>query len=70
MEPDLAELGIQPGDVVAMCSDGLFSHVHDDALAKRLSGEGPLQETCDGLIDLANQRGGEDNITVVLLRMT
>ncbi|MBW2234130.1 MAG: SpoIIE family protein phosphatase, partial [Deltaproteobacteria bacterium] len=68
--PDLAELGVQPGDVLAMCSDGLINHVHDDELAKRLSCEAPLQETCDGLIDLANQRGGEDNITVVLLRMS
>jgi serine/threonine protein phosphatase PrpC len=70
VEPDLAELGVQPGDVLAMCSDGLINHVHDDELAKRLAGEGPLQESCDGLIDLANQRGGEDNITVVLLRMS
>jgi protein phosphatase len=68
VEPDLAEVGMQVGDVVAMCSDGLTNHVHDDELAKILAAEKPLQEICDGLIDLANQRGGEDNITVVLLR--
>ena len=71
VEPDLAEVGIQPGDVYCLCSDGLTTHVHDDEIAKTLAMEDlSLQELCDRLIELANQRGGEDNITVVLLRVT
>jgi protein phosphatase len=69
VEPDLAEVGMQVGDVIAMCSDGLTNHVHDDELGKLLAAEKPVQQICDGLVDLANQRGGEDNITVVLLRV-
>jgi protein phosphatase len=69
VEPDLAELGLQAGDQFALCSDGLTSHVHDDEIAKVLtSGLGP-QQACDRLVDLANARGGEDNITVLLVRV-
>ena len=69
VEPDLAELGLQPGDVFVLCSDGLTNHVHDDEIAKVLSSRLAPAEACERLIDLANARGGEDNITVVLLRV-
>jgi serine/threonine protein phosphatase PrpC len=71
VEPDLAEVGILPGDIYCLCSDGLITHVHDDEIAKTLAIEdATLQERCDRLVEQANQRGGEDNITVVLLRVT
>jgi protein phosphatase len=70
VEPDLAEVGLQDGDLFMLCSDGLTNHVLDDEFPKLLDGRRDLQESCDRLVDLANQRGGEDNITVVLLRAT
>lgn len=58
-----------PGDVFVLCSDGLHGLVNDDDIA-RLVGEQPvLTEACAALVALANERGGRDNITVVLVRI-
>lgn len=68
VEPDLVELALEPGDIFVLCSDGLTNHVEDHEIAKRVSGDGDLQEISEQLIDLANSRGGEDNSTVLLAR--
>lgn len=68
VEPNLAELTPAPGDVFVLCTDGLTTHVEDDELAKLVSDGEDLEATCDQLISLANDRGGEDNSTVVLVR--
>lgn len=66
--PDLAELTPQPGDQVLMCSDGLTAHLRDEEiLAKVLSTDEP-QAACDLLVRSANERGGIDNITVLVVR--
>jgi protein phosphatase len=67
VEPDLAELSPAAGDVFTLCSDGLTTHVRDEEIAKSMDEADP-QAAVDGLIELANARGGEDNITLVLLR--
>jgi protein phosphatase len=59
---------IQPGDVYLLCSDGLSGQVTDaeiGAVASVL----PPAEACRFLVDLANLRGGPDNITVVIVRV-
>ncbi|HET6304881.1 MAG TPA: serine/threonine protein phosphatase, partial [Myxococcota bacterium] len=56
------------GDVFALCSDGLTTHVRDEEIAERASAGAILEAAVEALIDLANARGGEDNITVVFLR--
>jgi len=66
--PDLAELTPQAGDVVLMCSDGLTTHLRDEEmLAFVLSTDEP-QIVCERLVESANDRGGVDNITVVVVR--
>lgn len=67
VESDLAELSPAAGDVFTLCSDGLTTHVRDDEIAKQMDAA-PPQVAVDALIDLANARGGEDNVTVVMLR--
>jgi serine/threonine protein phosphatase PrpC len=69
VEPDLAELTPSLGDVFVLCSDGLTNHLDDSEIAKHVSDGEDLQEVCDGMVDLANDRGGEDNITVVAARV-
>jgi protein phosphatase len=69
VEPDLAELTPSPGDVFVLCSDGLTNHLDDSEIAKHVADGGDLEEICDGMVELANQRGGEDNITVVAARV-
>jgi protein phosphatase len=65
---DVLEDLIQDGDVYLLCSDGLNSMLTDDEIAAVLETGGSLEETCKRLIVEANERGGNDNISVVLLR--
>ena len=60
---------LRPGDTVLICSDGLHGVVSDEEL--EAAGKGPdLAQICRDAIALANQRGGPDNITLVLARIT
>ncbi|MGH7287934.1 MAG: Stp1/IreP family PP2C-type Ser/Thr phosphatase [Myxococcota bacterium] len=68
VQPDLAELTPEAGDVFVLCSDGLTNHVEDQEIAKLALESPDLEECCEALIELANHRGGEDNTTVVLAR--
>jgi PPM family protein phosphatase len=66
---DLIEHELAPGDLVMLCSDGLHGMVSDHALARLLQpADASLEETASRLIDAANEAGGRDNITVVLVR--
>jgi protein phosphatase len=68
VEPDLAELTPQVGDSVVLCSDGLTTHVEDVEIAAVATKERDVEAVCARLVDLANARGGEDNVTVALVR--
>ncbi len=70
VEADLTELSPEVGDIVVLCSDGLTGHLEDPEIAVLVTrGADDLDATCERLIDLANARGGEDNTTVVLVRI-
>jgi protein phosphatase len=58
---------LRPGDSLVMCSDGLHGQVSDLELARLVSENDP-EDACRGLIDLANEHGGPDNITVIVAR--
>jgi protein phosphatase len=68
VDPDLAELTPAPGDVIVLCSDGLTTHVQDPEIAALVAAESDLEQACERLVALANARGGEDNVTVALVR--
>lgn len=62
---------LEPGDYLLLCSDGLWEMVHDDDLIVRLiEAAASLDQACKKLVDAANKAGGEDNISVVLARIT
>jgi serine/threonine protein phosphatase PrpC len=65
---DTVTLELEQGDVVLLCSDGLTGVVDDDRIAETLKRFPDLDEATETLIDLANEAGGPDNITVLLLR--
>jgi protein phosphatase len=58
-----------PGDVYLICSDGLTGHVQDAEIGI-IARELPPQEACRMLVNLANLRGGSDNVTVVIGRVS
>lgn len=61
-------LPLLPKDVILLCSDGLSDMLADEEILEILQGGGTHDEQLQKLVDLANLRGGHDNITVVLLQ--
>ena len=60
---------IESGDVLMLCSDGLTTMLPDDEMGKLVKEAGEdLREAAESLVAAANDRGGEDNITVLLLK--
>jgi PPM family protein phosphatase len=53
-------------DFMLICSDGLSNKIHTDDLKKAVEEAETLMDACHRLIKLANERGGEDNITVII----
>ena len=64
---DVFELTAESGDIVLLCSDGLTRHIDDDEIEAVLAEKDP-PEAVQTLVNLANDRGGEDNISVTVLR--
>jgi serine/threonine protein phosphatase PrpC len=63
-------LSLQAGDSLLLCSDGLWDMVYPaDRLAAYLASEAGPQSICRRLVDAANDAGGEDNITALLVRV-
>jgi protein phosphatase len=70
-DADLELIGPLPvylNDIFLLCSDGLTNLVTDEEMLKIVKKESP-QKACEKLIQLANKRGGDDNITVQILKM-
>jgi PPM family protein phosphatase len=68
VEVDVRVETVEPGDVFILCSDGIWGSVSDAFLADLIHREPDLEENCRRLIATANQAGGHDNGTVVLVR--
>ena len=66
--PDASEVESQPGDVYLLCSDGLTGMVPEDEILRVVSENDDLEKACQTLIDLANERGGLDNVTAILVK--
>ncbi|MCG0314450.1 MAG: SpoIIE family protein phosphatase [Calditerricola sp.] len=65
---DEARFTWQGGDALLLCSDGLSSLVAEDDLSAILASAATASEAVDRLVSRANEAGGDDNITVVVLR--
>jgi protein phosphatase len=66
---DLQSDEAQPGDVYVLCSDGLSGMLEDEDIIDVLSSNSDLEESCRLLVRRANENGGEDNVTALLVRV-
>jgi protein phosphatase len=66
---ELLELAVQPDDYVLLCTDGLTNMVSEAAVSGAIARLREPQRICDYLIDAANQNGGVDNATVVVVEV-
>jgi protein phosphatase len=69
VQVDANEVPLQQGDYLLLCSDGLTGMVPEPFLGKAIIELRHPQRICDYLIDTANEQGGEDNITVVIVEV-
>jgi protein phosphatase len=71
LAPVTGRLRIKRGDILLLCSDGLSGKLRAEDMRRLvLEAKGDLGAACSALVEEANNRGGEDNITVVLARFT
>jgi protein phosphatase len=66
LQPDFYSVDLKPGTAILLASDGLTRYLLSDEIAAILDAT-PFESVCAGLIDVAKQRGGQDNITCLLL---
>jgi serine/threonine protein phosphatase PrpC len=60
---------LEPGDTILLCTDGLTDLVWDDEILKTVRSKKDMKQAAETLINMANNRGGHDNITVVIMSM-
>jgi protein phosphatase len=69
VQVELHRLDLQPDDVLLLCSDGLSGMIPDEHIAAILREEPDPERACERLVAEANERGGTDNITVIVARV-
>jgi protein phosphatase len=68
LTPATARIQLRDGDTLLLCSDGLSGKLRNEDIRQIVADAGDLGAACSALVAEANNRGGEDNITVVLAR--
>jgi PPM family protein phosphatase len=69
VSPDLQELTFETGDIFIFCSDGLTTMLSDEEIRDSVASESDPKKLCESLVELANEKGGVDNITVVVAKI-
>lgn len=69
VQVDTADIDTVAGDRFLLCSDGLHGYFNTDKEVYELCGDGGLEECAESAVALANQRGGKDNITALVIEV-
>ncbi|HUJ62039.1 MAG TPA: protein phosphatase 2C domain-containing protein [Kofleriaceae bacterium] len=67
VQVDTADVDVAAGDRFLLCSDGLHGYFQNDREVVELCADGSLEECAESAVALANQRGGKDNITALVV---
>jgi serine/threonine protein phosphatase PrpC len=68
LEVDLFKHFVKAGDHLIMCSDGLTKHLNPDEIKRIVLESGSPEEATLDLVELTNERGGEDNVSVIVVQ--
>jgi serine/threonine protein phosphatase PrpC len=68
VEPDLFTLAVEADDRLLLCSDGLSNYLNEEEMAEVMGGR-PMDEVGPALVEMANERGGDDNITCIVVKV-
>lgn len=68
IHPELREVPCRKNDYLILCSDGLSNKIEPEEIVPIVTSQRPAR-ACQVLVDLANERGGEDNITVIVVKV-
>jgi serine/threonine protein phosphatase PrpC len=63
---DVYKLTLECDDILLLCTDGLYNMVHHETLKELLNSNTGAESACRRLVDMANENGGKDNITVIV----
>lgn len=69
IESDISHVKISSGDILLLCSDGLTNMLEESIIAQTVGDESSPVKICKKLVQLANEAGGSDNITVVVAKL-
>ena len=70
IEADIFNVGVRNGDIIMICTDGLYGEVSDEEIRDRLTLNESMQFITDSLVESAIIHGGHDNITVICVKIT
>ena len=70
VEADFFTVNIKKGDIILICTDGLYSEVTEPELIAHLKKDESMSDICGELVETANLNGGSDNITAICIRIT
>ncbi|MBW2608607.1 MAG: hypothetical protein JRD05_13360, partial [Deltaproteobacteria bacterium] len=68
VKPDICEIPYFKNDIIVICSDGLSGHVTPNEILDAVKNKNS-KTICRYFIDLANERGGDDNISVIIIKI-
>ena len=68
-EPDFYKVGLEEGDILVLCSDGLYGEVGEEKMASLMKHSKSMNALSSRLVDEAIRAGGRDNITVICVRI-
>ena len=68
INPDYKHFILKEGDKILLCSDGLWDMMSDDQMYTVLRQDKPVKKLCETLIKMANNAGGHDNITAIIIQ--
>ena len=69
VEPDIGVIQVQVGDIYFLCSDGLSDYVSNSEISDIIKANGSLEKISKSLVEIAKDKGGNDNISIVIIKI-